>query len=341
MSSVVGIDISQKTVKIACLSNENSKIVLESIGEIKLPQVEKNETNKDKFLMVFGKSIKSLLSDLKIKGKQVVVSLPEDEVISRLIRLPPLKDNEIMDALRFEAETFVPYPLDQVLIDYEIIEKDEVGRLSIFVIAAKNDLINSYLKLFKSIGLELLSLESPSLALRRVLKLGMPMVERIVAIDIGEKNSDVFSVNKNNVYFARVLAVGGESLTRAISLNLSLDMASAEEYKKAYGMKESELEGKIRAAIMPVFNDVSEEIRKTLALFNEDIGKPAELLVLTGGGATLPGMAEELTKTLGIEVQVLQPFINIDTTKTQTAVNLISEGGRFSLAVGLALRSLI
>lgn len=341
MSSIVGIDISQKTVKIACLSNENSKIVLESIGEIKLPQVEKNEINKDKFLMVFGKSIKSLLNDLKIKGKQVVVSLPEDEVVSRLVRLPPLKDNEIMDALRFEAETFVPYPLDQVLIDYEIIEKDEVGRLSIFVIAAKNDLINNYLKLFKSIGLELLSLESPSLALRRVLKLGMPMVERIVAIDIGEKNSDVFSVNKNNVYFARVLAVGGESLTRAISLNLSLDMASAEEYKKAYGMKESELEGKIRAAIMPVFNDVSEEIRKTLALFNEDIGKPAELLVLTGGGATLPGMAEELTKTLGIEVQVLQPFINIDTTKTQTAVNLISDGGRFSLAVGLALRSLI
>ena len=341
MSSIVGIDISQNTVKIACLSNENSKIVLESIGEIKLPKIEKKEIDKDRFSMTFGKSIKSLLSDLKIKGKQVVVSLPEDEVVSRLVRLPPLKDNEIMDALRFEAETFVPYPLDQVLIDYEIIEKDEVGRLSIFVIAAKNDLINNYLKLFKSIGLELLSLESPSLALRRVLRLGMPMVERIVAIDIGEKNSDVFSINKNNVYFARVLSVGGESLTRAISLNLSLDMASAEEYKKAYGMKESELEGKIRAAIMPVFNDVSEEIRKTLALFNEDIGKPAELLVLTGGGATLPGMAEELTKTLGIEVQILQPFINIDTTKTQTAVNLISDGGRFSLAVGLALRSLI
>ncbi len=341
MSSIVGIDISKNKVKIVCLSNENSKIVLESIGEIKLPKVDKNETNKDNFLMTYGKLIKNLLSDLKIKGKQVVVSLPEDEVVSRLVRLPPLKDSEIMDALRFEAETFVPYPLDEVLIDYEIIEKDEAGRLSLFVIAAKNDLINNYLKLFKSIGLELLSLESPSLALRRVLKLGMPMVERIVAIDIGEKNSDVFSVNKNNVYFARVLSVGGESLTRAISLNLSLDMASAEEYKKAYGMKESELEGKIRAAIMPVFNDISEEIRKTLALYNEDIGKPAELLVLTGGGAILPGMAEELTKTLGIEVHVLQPFINIDITKTQTAVNLISDGGSFSLAVGLALRSLI
>jgi len=341
MSSIVGIDIGQSTVKITCLSNDGSKIVLNAIGECKIPKTENKEINRDKFLNEVGKEIKNLLNDLKIKDNQAAVSLPENEVISRLVRLPPLRDSEIMDALRFEAETFIPFPLDQVSIDYEIIEKDDAGRLSIFVIAAKNDLINSYLKLFKSIGLELLALESPSIALRRVLVLGMPMVERVVVIDIGEKYSDIFSINKGNVYFARPLSVGGESLTRAISLNLNLDMASAEEYKKAYGMKESELEGKIRAAIMPVFNDISEEIRKTLALFSEDIGKQSELLVLTGGGANLPGMAEELTKTLGIEVQVLQPFINIDTTKTQSAYNLNTEGCRFSLSVGLALRSLI
>ncbi len=341
MNSVLGIDIGQNTVKIVCLSGENSKITLESIGKSITTKVENKETDKDKFLNEAGKVIKVLLDDLKIKNKQAVVSLSEDEVISRLVRLPPLKDNEIMDALRFEAETFIPFPLEEALIDYEIIEKDEAGRLTIFVIAARNDLINSYLKLFKSIGLDLLALESPAIALRRVLKLGMPMVERVVMVDMGEKYSDIFSINKNNVYFARSLSVGGESLTRAISLNLSLDMASAEEYKKAYGMKEDELEGKIRNAIMPVFNDISEEIRKTLALFNEDVGKPAELLVLSGGGANFPGMAEELTKLLGIEVQVLQPFLNIDTTKIQSDYNLNTEGCKFSLAVGLALRGLI
>ncbi|MDD4784937.1 MAG: type IV pilus assembly protein PilM [Candidatus Shapirobacteria bacterium] len=341
MSSVLGIDVGQNTVKIACLSNDNSKIILEAVGESRTPKSENKEVDRDKFLAEAGKIIKNLLNDLKIKNKQVVVSLPEDEVISRLVRLPPLKESEIMDALRFEAETFVPFPLEDVLIDYEIIEKDDSGRLTIFVIAARNDLINSYLKLFKSIGLELLALESPAISLRRVLKLGMPMVERVVVVDMGEKYSDVFSINKSNVYFARSLSVGGESLTRAISLNLSLDMASAEEYKKAYGMKEDELEGKIRNAIMPVFNDISEEVRKTLALFTEDIGKPAELLVLSGGGANLPGMAENLTKILGIEVQVLQPFVNIDTTKAQFGYNLNTEGCKFSLAVGLALRGLI
>ena len=340
MSSTLGVDIGQNTIKIVCLSDDNGKVNLEIIGESRMAKFVEEEVDRDKYLDEAGKIIKTLLSDLKIKKKQVVASLPENEVISRLVRLPPLKDNEIMDALRFEAETFVPFPLEEVMIDYEIIDRDDAGRLTIFVIAAKNDLINGYINLFKSLGLELLALESPAIALRRVLNLDMPTVKKVVVIDIGEKFSDIFSIYNNNVYFARSLPVGGESITRAISLNLNLDMASAEEYKKAYGMKETELEGKIRSAIMPIFNDIAEEIRKTLALFQEDIGKGAELLVLTGGGANMPGMAEELIKILGLEVQILQPFINIDTTKTTISYNLNTEGCKFSLAVGLSLRGL-
>jgi type IV pilus assembly protein PilM len=118
-------------------------------------------------------------------------------------------------------------------------------------------------------------------------------------------------------------------------------MASAEEYKKAYGLKEVELEGKIRAAVMPVFQNIAEEIRKAMALFTEEHGRPVELLVLSGGSANLPGLAEELTKLLGIEVQVIQPFIKIDTTKIQLPININTDGGRFSLAVGLSLRGIV
>ncbi len=341
MSSILGIDIGKSTVKIACISDYNSKIILETLGESRIPKFENIEDNNDKFLNEVGNIIKKMLNDLKIKNKQAVVSLSENEVISRLVRLPPLKDSEIMDALKFEAETFIPFPLEEVAIDYEIIERDDNGKLTVFVIAARNELINSYIKLFKSIGIELLALESPAISLRRVLQLNMPMVERVVVVDIGEKYSDIFSINKNNVYFARSLSVGGESLTRAISLNLNLDMASAEEYKKAYGIKEMELEGKIRNSIMPIFNDIGEEIRKTLSLFVEDVGKSADLLVLTGGGANMPGIAEELAKILGLEVQVLQPFAKIDTTKSQFGYNLNIDGCKFSLAVGLALRGLV
>jgi type IV pilus assembly protein PilM len=286
--------------------------------------------------------LKTLLADLKIKEKQVIVDLPESEVISRLIRLPPLKDSEILDALKFEAETFVPFPLNEVSIDYDVIEKDDAGRLTVFVVAAKNDLIQGYVKIFKSLGLELMALESPSIAFGRVIKNGIKTVERIVAVDLGDKYTSIFNFNKGNVYFSRSIPVGGESLTRAVSLGLGLDMASAEEYKKAYGIKENELEGKIRVAAMPVFNTITEEIRKAMALFMEDTGgKTVELLILSGGGAHLPGMAEELTKIMGVEVQIVQPFINIDVTKTKLPFDLNTDGSRFTLAVGSALRGMI
>ena len=334
------MDIGQSSVKIVSINKENKeKLVLDGIGEGKLGLSESSQNDPGKRWEAIGKVIKKIIADNKMKNKQVVASLPENEVISRLVRLPPLKDSEIMDALRFEAETFVPYPLEEVSLDYEIIDKDEAGRLTVFVIAAKNELINNYIKLFKGLGLEMMALESPAVAFRRVARNSLSTIERLVIINIGEKFSDIFNVHKGNVYFSRSLPVGGESLTRAVSLGLGLDLASAEEYKKAYGIKEEELEGKIRVATMPVFNSITDEVRKAIALFVEDSGgKSVQLLVLSGGGANLPGMAEELTRILGVEVQISQPFVNIDVTQIQSPFNLNVEGCRFSLAVGLSLR---
>jgi len=346
MSDLLGIDIGHDTIKLVSIFKDASGLVLEVLGETKTPEMD-DETgvNKNKYFNEVAEALKVLMADLKIKAKgmRVVVDLPESEVISRLVRLPPLKDSEILDALKFEAETFVPYPLEQVSIDYEVIEKDDAGRLTIFVIAAKNDLIQSYIKMLKTLDLELVALEPPSVALRRIVKNGIKTVEKIIILDLGEKYSNIFNIDRGNVYFSRSLPVGGESLTRAVSLGLGLDMASAEEYKKAYGIKEDQLEGKIRAVAMPVFNSIAEELRKAMALFMEDSsgGKPVELLILNGGGANLPGLAEELTKMLGVEVQVAQPFVNIDVSKVKLSINLNTEGCRFSLAVGLALRGLV
>jgi len=338
MNSTIGVDLGEGTIKLVTLSKDNAGLVLNSLSEIKNPRPDWLKAGNDKYGSEIAKTIKSLMDEAKLKTKQAVVCIPEGEVISRLIRLPPLKENEIMDALKFEAETFIPYPLDQVSIDYEIIEEDDAGRLSIFVIAAQNSLIQNYIKLFKSIGLELFAIETTAVSLARVVTSSMALVKGVVVVDMGEKHSEIVGIDNGKVYFTRSMMVGGESLTRAISLNLGLDMASAEEYKKAYGMKELELEGKIKNAISPIFANMAEEIRKSLALFAEEQKKAAELLVLSGGGANLPGLAEELTKLLGIEVQVIQPFLKVDLKQVQLPINLNVEGCRFSVATGLAMR---
>ncbi|HOG37830.1 MAG TPA: pilus assembly protein PilM, partial [Candidatus Woesebacteria bacterium] len=215
MSNVVGLDIGQNGIKAVSIDKDVAgKLSLDLIGEVKSPQTDSSsDGSKNKYFEALSQSLKTLISDLKIKGKQVVVNLPENEVVSRLVRLPPLKDSEIIDALRFEAETFVPYPLEKVSIDYEVVEKDDAGRITVFVIAAKNDLINEYIKIFKSLGMELIAIESSSVAYRRMIRSGVISVERVVVLDIGEKYSDILNINKGNVYFSRSLPVGGESIT--------------------------------------------------------------------------------------------------------------------------------
>ena len=106
-------------------------------------------------------------------------------------------------------------------------------------------------------------------------------------------------------------------------------------------MKEMELEGKIKAALLPVFSAMAEEIRRAMVSYREEWNRSIELLVLSGGGAHVPGLAEELTKVLGVEAQVIQPFMKIDATRLTIPLNLNTDGCRFSLAVGLALRGLI
>ena len=341
MSDILGIDIGVGSIKVVVMNKNGDKYALEAIGETANKGGDwLKEGNKKSFETVVS-SIKLLLSDMKLKQRLVATSLPEDEVVSRLVRLPPLKDDEIKEALRFEAETFVPFPLDKVSIDYEVVERDEAGRLMVFAIAAKNDIIQRYVSLFKTLNLNLVALESPAVAMRRTLGISVSASESVMVVDMGEKYSDIVIVHNNNVLFTRAMSVGGESLTRAISVNLGLDMASAEEYKKAYGMKEIELEGKIKAALLPVFSAMAEEIRRAMVAYREEWSRSITLLVLSGGGAHVPGLAEEMIKVLGVEVQVIQPFMNVDVSKVVVPINLPTEGCRFSIAVGLALRGMV
>jgi len=342
MSDIVGIDLGLGSIKVVALNKSGENFVLSAVGEIKTPNSEwmKSDSTK-KSVEDVGVALRNLLKDLKISGRQAVTALPEYEIVSRLVSLPPLKESEIKDALRFEAETFVPYPLDQVSIDYEVIEEDQAGRLMVFAIAAKNDLISNYIKIFKTAGIDLLAIESPAVSMRRILKQMATASVATMLVEIGEKYSEIVAFRNGNIYFARSMPVGGESLTRAISVNLGLDMASAEEYKKAYGIKEMELEGKIKNSIMPVFSSMVEEIRRAMAQYNEGSDKAIELLVLSGGGSKMPGFAEELTRLLGIEVQVIQPFLKIDSTQIVLPIDLNVDGYKFSTAAGLAMRGML
>ncbi len=339
MLSQIGLDIGASTVKVVAIQKDKENYSLLVLGEAK-SAVANWISGGDEAIKKMAVVIKGLMKDLALKDKKVVFSLPENEVVSRLIPLPAMKENEIKAALRFEAETFVPYPLNEVQIDYEVVSKDETGKIFVFAVAAKTELIEKYLKLLKMSGLRPVAVETQAVALVRSIQHSIELDRTIMLVDLGDKFSDVVVFRDRKIFMTRVVSVGGESFTRAISVGLGLDMASAEEYKKAYGMSEGELEGKIKGSVQPVFSSLAEEIRKAILSHRDEWGESVDLIVLSGGGANMPGLTEELVRILSVEVQVIQPFLRIDTSKVVLPIDLNRDACRFALATGLALRGI-
>ncbi len=340
MSDFFGLDLGRGSIKLVSLEKRGSVWELGALGEVKSPKVDWI-SGSEADLVSMGEALRALVQETGIKTEKVVFSLPESEVISRLIPLPPMKESEISAALRYEAETFVPYPMDQVQLDGEVVSKDESGRLLVFAVAARSELIERFLRLMQMAKLKALAIEPPAVALSRMVWQSTQYQEPVLLLDLGEKFSDVTISMGGQVYLTRAIPIGGESFTRAISVNLGLDPQSAEEYKKAYGMEETELEGKIKVAVSSVFASLAEEIKKVMESYRQEWEKKVELLILSGGGARLPGLSEELVRAIGFEVQVANPFLRVQTGKVQVPIDLKEEAPRFSLAVGLALRDLI
>lgn len=336
-----GLDIGHSKIKLVFLEKKGEEMVIvKQVGEVATPASNWRLAG-DKGLEAVANSIKMMISDLKLKTKECVLSLPEDEVVSRLVKLPPLKDNEIQDALLFEAETFVPYPLEQASLNYEVVSKDDDGKTLIFAVAVKVSVVEMYVKLCKMAGLSPIAFETTALALRNIVSNSFDVNKPIMVINLGEQFTDLVVLRGGYVYSTRSLSVGGEAFTRAISVNLGLDMTAAEEYKKAYGMRQDQLEGKIKEAVGQVFGTIAEEVRKAIVSFNQDFNQQIELLCLSGGGGAMPGLPESFTKTLGIEVQVLDPFVKMNAANVGNNVDVKNLGPAYGVVTGLALRELI
>jgi len=334
VKSHFGLDIGSGLIKAVWLVKEKEKYRLLALGETPTPLVATDTTGESEEVKL-GEAIKKLVADLEIKTKLAVVALPETKVISRILSFPPMKEGEIYKAIFYEAETFIPYPLDQVQIDYQII-KASSQQVLVFVVAAPKKTVEKYEKIIQQAGLVPLALETTATALARTF--GNASAQPMMILDLGSKSSTMTVTKKGMVFFTRTIPIGGEAFTRAISISLGMETFKAEEYKKTYGFQAGKWEGKIRQALGDVFARLGEEIKKGILSFKEEWKEDVKFLVVSGGTAALPGLTDELLKILGIEVQIGQPLGGIITEGGKIVVGEQQGWARFAVAVGLAKR---
>lgn len=336
---MIGLDIGSKTIKTVELVESEGKFLLKSAGIVSYQGTQVEHVTTDKELSALAQVIKKLFHDVKVGGKEIVLGLSESQVFTRPIKLPLLTDAEIASAVKWEAEQYIPIPIQEAIIQHQILERRENAvppEVLVLLVAAPRLLVEKYLKLLDLAGLEVIVVETELLSLVRALA---PENQTALIIDFGAKSTDIAISRNANLAFSRSIPTAGETFTRAVAQSLGITAQAAEEYKKTYGLSGNQLEAKVKLALDPIFKIVVDEIKKAVHFYQtEEKGEAPTSIVLSGGTSGLPDVVTYFTNQLGIEVVIGNPFQKVE-LDPKVAEQLSPYAPIYSVAVGLALRN--
>ncbi|MDO8573525.1 MAG: type IV pilus assembly protein PilM [Candidatus Daviesbacteria bacterium] len=338
----VGLDIGYSSIKVVSLSKEKEQFKLVSLGSIPSPQPGLfSDTDAD--LEALATSINKLFSASKIDTKEVVVALPESRVFTRVIDdLPYLTDNELTSAIRYAAEEFIPMSLAEVNLNWQVLFRSQAkttnAKTVVLVIASPKRIVAKYIKILQMANLRPRALETETIAATRSLVGNNPFSPGTLIMQMGATTTDFTAVSKGLIWLTRSISTGGMTLTRSLAQHFNFEVSQAEQYKKIYGLMEDQLGGKVFEALKPIVDIIAGEGKRVIQAFEtKSLHDPIKRVVLSGGGAKMPGLVIYLANILGLEVQEADPWFPI--IKDQGSIaRLAQEAPSYSIAVGLALR---
>ncbi len=337
----IGLDIGLTSTKAVVLTKKGNDPHLLSLGSVASAQPGV-ASDQDLDLEAQAKVIKSLLSQIKAPGNEVTIALPESKVFTRVINdLPYLSDDELVSAIRYSAEEFVPLPTDQVNLNWEVIDRSKQKNITqVFVVASPKNIVDRYIKVMAMAGVRPRSLETEIIATTRALVGNNHFSPTTLIVQMGATTTDFAVVTSGVIMLTRSIATGGVVLTRSLSQYLNFEPLQAEEYKKTYGILEDQLGGKIYQVLKPLVDIIIAECQRVILSFQaKNPQNPIKRVVLSGGGAKLPGIVIYLANSLGLEVQEADPWY-FEASNAQLVSKLSPEATLYTVAVGLALREL-
>lgn len=338
----IGLDMGFSTIKVVALSLDSTPPKLISLGTIASPQPGML-SDSDVELEAVSETVKRLFTAAKIEETEVIAALPESKVFTRVVDdLPFLTDSELPSAIRYASEEFIPMPITEVNLNWQVLSRnnstEKQAKTVVFVVASPKNVVNKYVKVLSKAGLTLKSLETEVIAATRSLVGNNSFSPTTLIVQMGATTTDLAVVSSGLILLTRSISTGGLALTRTIAQQFGFEIAQAEEYKKVYGLSQDQLEGKVFTSLKPVVDIILGETRRVIQSF--EIKHPQnqiKRIVLSGGGAKMPGLVIYLANNLGLEVQEADPWYFIAKDKTIIG-KLALEAPFYSVAVGLALR---
>jgi len=341
--NIVGLDIGTSSVKLMELKKLKEGFQLISFGVGPLPEGSLVEGEVVNHLAIVD-VIKELISTVKIKSKKVSTSVSGPSVIIKRVPIKAIKKKDVEDQIFWEAEQYIPFDLEEVYLDYEIVSKDVAGETSeVIITAAKKNFVDSYRNLIKDAGLTPAIIDVDAFAIANVFETNYVTrpKESVVLIDMGASSIKIAVVSDGTPLFTRDIQMGGNYITTEIQKRLQLDWKEA-EFLKVSGDSEGGIPQEVAEIISLSVESLVGEIRRSLDFF---IASATDNLIsyalLTGGSSKLPGMTKSLEETIGVPVEILNPFSSVNFDPEIFPPNYLQEISTIAgVVTGLAMRSL-
>lgn len=311
---VFGLDIGYSSLKVMQLTNKHGRQSVTGYGVCEFdPKAIKDGVIID--LEAVAKETYELFTK-KLNGdittRRVVLSIPAARTFTRSLTLPLLGKKDLIEALRLETEQYIPVPVDDLYVDYAVVEKREKEQ-EILLVAVPKKLVDSHIQLAELLGLEVVAVESTIGSASRLFVQAEQSDVPTVLIDLGSLSSDITIYDKGLVVTGTVPG-GGDSFTTAIMDKLGVTRQEAHIIKTKYGLGLSKKQKEITEALKPILDQMIKETRRMIRYYDERSGSEQKIdqVVTMGGGANMPGLSEHLTNILRLPVRMCDPWQHLD-----------------------------
>lgn len=331
---IAGIDISPTGIKVMAINTK--KWTVFGYGSIDLDpaRLEESLAKKDSYLTDALRTLIDKNFCGKIPSNHVVISIPTSRTYSRSLILPQAAEKNLAEAINLEAEQYIPIPLSQLNIDYEVIERTNETIVAT-ISAAPRTLIDALVIACEACNLNVLMVEPGINAVARIVNKTEEGHLPTIIVDIGAANTDIAVLDKT-IRASASVNEGGNTFTLNIANKLKVPLQNAHQLKVLNGLSYGTKQAKIQSALKPSLDNIIIEIQKIMRYYTErvDGGKKIDQVIIVGGGSNVPGIGDYFTEHLVMPARVASPWQVLDFGKLPQPARQFKP--RYITAAGLA-----
>jgi type IV pilus assembly protein PilM len=274
-----------------------------------------------------------------LASKRVAFSIPNEHSFSRVLVLPKMNSADLADAIFNEASRTIPMKIEDLYLDYSVGSEIENNMQEVQLLATPREIIDSYMVLAETLGLEVAAIEANISSVSRIVTHAEGDDVITMIIDLGSTAADLSIYDGSTVRITGTADCGSEDVTRLIASRLGVSSTQAHTIKTRYGLEPSKKQVEILDAIKPELDKLLAEIRKMIRYYNERATGSSALgqIIVLGGGANLPGLSTYITDQIRIPTRLCDPWQNISFAGLHSPHQL--ETTIYTTAAGLSLIS--